>query len=108
MSMDKGLKPRSSLSRHRNVLKRDERIGWLQEVEKWQEGQSALGLPKVAHRKVAVKKKAAAKAAVPGAEGEAAAAGAEGEAAAAAPAAGKAGAAPAAAKAPAAKAGAKK
>jgi small basic protein (TIGR04137 family) len=73
MSMDKGLKPRSSLSRHRNVLTRAERIEKLKEIEKWHEGQAVFGLPKVAHRKVVVKKaKAAPKAA------EAAGAGAEG------------------------------
>jgi small basic protein (TIGR04137 family) len=56
MSMDKGLKSGGALTRHRNVLTRDERIQALKEVEKWQDGSSVLGLPKVAHRKVATKK----------------------------------------------------
>ena len=56
MSMDKGLKPRNALARHRNVLSRDERIEALQEIEQWDDQMSAFGLPKVANRKVVVKK----------------------------------------------------
>ncbi len=56
MSMDKGLKPRNALARHRNVLRRDERIEALQEIEQWDEQMSVFGLPKVANRKVVVKK----------------------------------------------------
>ena len=63
MSMDKGLKPRNALVRHRNVLSRDERIEALQEIEQWDDQMSVFGLPKVANRKVVVKKiKAEAKA----------------------------------------------
>jgi small basic protein (TIGR04137 family) len=56
MSIDRGLKPRNALARHRNVLSRDERLGALKETEKWSDDMSVFGLPKVANRKVAVKK----------------------------------------------------
>jgi small basic protein (TIGR04137 family) len=60
MSRDKTLKSKSTLSRHRNVLTRIERIEALREQERWTDGQGPFGLPKVAHRKVSVggKKKA--------------------------------------------------
>ncbi len=51
MSIDKGLKSRSALSRHRNVLSRDERIGVMKNEERWSEDRSPIGLPKIAHRK---------------------------------------------------------
>jgi small basic protein (TIGR04137 family) len=51
MSIDPSLKVKGSLSRHRNVLSRAERIELLKEEERWSEGDSLLGLPKVAHRK---------------------------------------------------------
>lgn len=57
MSMDKSLKGKSTLERHRNVLSRAERIQRLREQGRWEEGSSALSLPKVAHRKAAVGKK---------------------------------------------------
>ena len=70
MSIDRSLKIRSALTRHRNVLSRAERVEKLQEEEKWLEGQSVLGLPKVAHRKSHAGRKAAkevaAKEAAPG------------------------------------------
>ena len=103
MSLDRSLKGKSGLERHRNVLRRSERIELLEDNEKWSESKSSVfGLVKVAHRKQAAAKKA------PKAE-----AAAEGATAAAAPAAGAAAAAPAAgakaaAAAPAAKAPAKK
>lgn len=84
MSMDRSLKSKASLSRHRNVLTRAERIKVLEDQEKFKPGDGVFGLPKVAHRKAAVggkTKKAAPK------EGEAAAAPAAGAAPAAAPAA---------------------
>ena len=56
MSMDKGLKPRNALARHRNVLSRDERIAALKDIEKWEDGASVFGLPKVANRKAVIKK----------------------------------------------------
>ena len=37
--------------RHRNVLSRAERIDKLKDEGRWDEGDSLLGLPKVAHRK---------------------------------------------------------
>jgi len=51
MSVDPSLKIKGALSRHRNVLTRAERIETLKEEERWNEGDSLLGLPKVAHRK---------------------------------------------------------
>ena len=54
MSLDKSLKSSASLTRHRNVLTRNERIEILKDQERWTEGQAPLGLPKIAHRKVSV------------------------------------------------------
>jgi len=51
MSIDPSLKIKGALSRHRNVLSRAERIEQLIEEERWEEGDSVLGLEKVAHRK---------------------------------------------------------
>jgi small basic protein (TIGR04137 family) len=51
MSIDRSLKIRSALLRHRNVLTRAERIEKLKEEGRWEEGDSLLALPKVAHRK---------------------------------------------------------
>ena len=51
MSIDPSLKIKGALSRHRNVLKRAERIELLKDEERWTEEDSLLGLPKVAHRK---------------------------------------------------------
>jgi small basic protein (TIGR04137 family) len=73
MSIDKSLRRKDSLQRARNVLTRGERIKVLQDEERWQEGRSPFGLPKVKVIKVAKKgkKKEEEK---PAAEGEAAAA----------------------------------
>ena len=57
MSMDKLLKGKNTLVRHRNVLTRAERIEHLKEGGRWTEESTALGLPKVGHRKAAVGKK---------------------------------------------------
>lgn len=57
MSLDKSLKSRQSLERHRNVLTRAERIAHLKEVGLWNEDSKAMGLPKVTHRKATVGKK---------------------------------------------------
>ena len=110
MSLDPSLRSASSLTRHRNVLTRAERLDQLKEEEKWNETKSPFGLPKVGHRKAALAKAEKAEAvegAVPAAGAAAPAAGAKGAAPAAkaaAPAAGAKGAAPAAkAAAPAAK-----
>ena len=51
MSIDRSLKIKGALKRHRNVLSRAERIEKLKEEERWTEEDSLLGLPKVAHRK---------------------------------------------------------
>ena len=112
MSLDPSLKSANALIRHRNVLTRDERIGRLKESEKWQDGRSVFGLPKVANRKMALakvaKEETAEGAAVPGAAPAAGATPAAGGAKGTAPAAKGAapaakGAAPAKAAAPAAK-----
>ena len=42
---------------NRNVLKRAERLEKLKETERWQEGDSVFGLPKVKIQKVALKRK---------------------------------------------------
>lgn len=76
MSLDKTLKSKTTLARHRNVLNRAERIERLKELDKWTEDQSPFGLPKVGHRKASVggkdkaKKEEEATAATPEAEGE--------------------------------------
>jgi small basic protein (TIGR04137 family) len=51
MSIDRSLKIKGALSRHRNVLTRAERIEQLKDEERWSEGDYLLGLPKVVHRK---------------------------------------------------------
>jgi len=79
MSIDRSLRLKDALVRHRNVLTRAERIEKLKDEEKWDENKSVLGLPKVGHRKAHTKKVAKAK--EEGAEG--AVAGAEGAPAAA-------------------------
>ena len=58
MSVDRSLKSRNSLQRHRNVLTRAERLAKLLDEERWEEGRDPiLGLPKVAHRKSTAGKK---------------------------------------------------
>jgi len=51
MSIDRSLKIKGALSRHRNVLTRAERIERLKDEDRWSEDDSVFGLPKVAHRK---------------------------------------------------------
>jgi small basic protein (TIGR04137 family) len=51
MSIDPSLKIKGALTRHRNVLTRAERIEQLKDEDRWSEGDSLFGLPKVAHRK---------------------------------------------------------
>ena len=64
MSIDQSLKTKGATSRHRNVLRRAERIAKLQEEGRWEDDSSPFGLVKVSHRKVKVggksKKKTAA------------------------------------------------
>ena len=58
MSLDRSLKMKDALSRHRNVLKREERLEVLADEERWDDDKdSVFGLPKVAHRKLAAGKK---------------------------------------------------
>jgi small basic protein (TIGR04137 family) len=59
MSLDRSLKGKSTLERHRNVLRRAERVALLEDNDKWTEGKaSVFGLVKVAHRKQVAAKKA--------------------------------------------------
>ena len=60
MTMDKSLRVRKGSTSARGVLSRAERISKLQEQERWQDGRSPLGLPKVRVYKLAMKKKKAA------------------------------------------------
>ncbi len=57
MSMDKSLKSKNTLERHRNVLTRAERVQFLTETDRWTDDSSPFGMPKIAHRKAAVGKK---------------------------------------------------
>ena len=52
VSLDRSLKSTASLTRHRNVLTRAERIAKLEDEGRWEEADGAVfGLPKVKHRK---------------------------------------------------------
>jgi len=82
MTMDKSLRVRKGSTSSRGVLSRAERITKLKELDRWGEGRSPLGLPKVRVYKMVMKKKKKAK--EEGAEGAAA----PGKAAAGKPAAG--------------------
>lgn len=80
MSLDQSLKGKSTLTRHRNVLRRSERIAVLEDQEKWsEEKNSVFSLVKVGHRKIVTGKKAPK--AAPTEEGAAAPAAAGGKAA---------------------------
>ena len=82
MSIDKSLRRKNQLVRARNVLTRGERIKVLQDEERWKEGRSPFGLPKVRVIKMAKKAKKVKeeeKPAEEGAEAAAAAAPAAGE-----------------------------
>ncbi len=59
MSIDRSLRRKSLLERHRNVLTLSERVDSLKEQERWEEGQSPFHLPKIAHRKAKAGRKAA-------------------------------------------------
>ena len=86
MTIDKSLKVRRGATSSRSVLTRAERLERLKETDRWKEGDSPLGLPKVRVRKMVIKKKKKKKE-EEGAEGAAAPAAAGGKAAAAKPAA---------------------
>jgi len=79
MTMDKSLRVRKGSSSARGVLSRAERITKLKEQDRWQDGRSPLGLPKVRVYKMSMKKKKKAKAeeGAEGAAGKAPAAGAK-------------------------------
>ena len=79
MSIDKSLRRKNQLQRARNVLTRGERIKTMQTEERWPEGRSPYGLPKVKVVKLVVKKakKAKEEEKTEGAEGAAAAPAAE-------------------------------
>jgi small basic protein (TIGR04137 family) len=57
MTMDKSLRVRRGLMRNRSVLSRAERLKTLQDSDRWHEGDSPLGLPKVRVYKLSMKKK---------------------------------------------------
>jgi len=57
MTIDKSLKIQRGLIKNRNVLTRVERLVKLQEQDRWQDGDSIFGLPKVRVQKISLKKK---------------------------------------------------
>ncbi len=74
MSLDRSLKSKTGLVRARNVLTRAERLKVLTDEERWDNGKSVFGLPKVRQKKTTLGKKAKEAAPAAGAAGEAAAA----------------------------------
>jgi small basic protein (TIGR04137 family) len=57
MTIDKSLRVKRGATQNRSVLTRVERIQRLREADRWKEGDSPLGLPKVRVRKLTMKKK---------------------------------------------------
>lgn len=57
MSIDRTLRLKSSLARHRNVLTRAERVFKLQAQESWKEDDTPIGMRKVGNRKIVTGKK---------------------------------------------------
>ena len=57
MTIDKSLRVRTGMMRTRNVLTRAERIEKLKAADRWLDGDSVHGLPKVRVQKLALKKK---------------------------------------------------
>ena len=74
MTIDKSLKVRRGATSNRSVLTRAERLEKLKETDRWREGDSPFGLPKVRVRKIQMKKKKKKKEEETEEEGEAAAA----------------------------------
>jgi small basic protein (TIGR04137 family) len=76
MTMDKSLRVRRGLVRSRSVLSRAERLAQLKSADRWKDGDSPMGLPKVRVYKLTMKKKKKKKEeeGAEGAEGTAAAA----------------------------------
>jgi small basic protein (TIGR04137 family) len=91
MTIDKSLRVKRGATRNRSVLTRVERIQRLSEADRWKEGDSPLGLPKVRVRKLTMKKKKKKKEDEEGATAEGAAATSAAPAAAAKPSGGKGG-----------------
>jgi len=58
VSVHPSLKVNKVGAKHRNVLKRYERLEKLEEEERWESGGSVYGLPKVKSQKMKVKKEA--------------------------------------------------
>ena len=57
MTLDKSLKVSGGAIKTRNVLTRVERIKRLKELDRWNEGDPVLGIPKTRVVKVSLKKK---------------------------------------------------
>src|SRR5262245_60601551 len=57
MTLDKSLRVKRGANRNRSVMTRVERLEKLKEADRWKEGDSPLGLPKVRVRKMTIKKK---------------------------------------------------
>lgn len=57
MTIDKSLKIKAGSVKTRNVLTRAERLTKLMETERWSEGDSVYGMPKVRVQKISLKKK---------------------------------------------------
>mgnify|MGYP001818284981 FL=1 len=57
MTLDRSLKVRAGAIKARNVLTRAERIAQLQKLEKFNEDDNVVGMPKVRVMKVSLKKK---------------------------------------------------
>ena len=57
MTIDKSLRVRAGLVRSRSVLTRGERLERLKAEDRWQDGESPFGLPKVRVIKLQMKKK---------------------------------------------------
>jgi small basic protein (TIGR04137 family) len=91
MTIDKSLRVKRGATQNRSVLTRVERIQRLREADRWKEGDSPLGLPKVRVRKLTMKKKKKKKEEEEGATAEGAAATPAATPAATKPAGGKAG-----------------
>ena len=69
MTIDKSLKIKAGGIKQRNVMTRGERLERLAATDRWQEGESVLGIPKVRVQKLAMKKKKKVKKAEEGEEG---------------------------------------
>lgn len=69
MTIDKSLKIKAGGIKQRNVMTRGERLERLAATDRWQEGDSVLGIPKVRVQKLAMKKKKKVKKVEEGEEG---------------------------------------